>query len=328
MYPGCAVAWQSWPSCFHHKVFVFQVPKEALPAMGKPGLLTITPRDAYLLAVTQLVDAGRLPHVAGVLQRGMAEWETLSAVEAHIASFRKDMSRVAAGRIAILPSGELAGPVVKFMHAVGLMKKCRRLTQEELLDANLFNARNFPLVLNVDGENYAGTIHRDGDGAAAILNYLRSGGFLAMLTSQPLPFCYDGLGASHTPRSLTHQMGLPIACLFEKPPAGAALRMAFIPGQDWLRDYPQSRPFYSEGDLRLRAVLPGTISPDVAYTPIVTVVGDDGRSYGDVAALARYRRGPFRGAGLLYVWSRLLADPELGPRVIEDVIRKIVKLAK
>ena len=44
---------------------------------------------------------------------------------------------------------------------------------------------------------------------------------------------------------------------------------------------------------------------------------------GEIAALARFRQGPFRGARLLYVWSRLLADPDLGPRVIGDVLRKI-----
>jgi hypothetical protein len=280
-----------------------------------------------LVAVTQIADKASQQRVAEVFGRGEAECRAVLAQEAKIANLRGDMSRVPEGRVAILPCSELSGPVVKLMHAAGLMKKCRRLTPEELLDGSLFNARNFPVVLNLDGESYAGTIRHDADGAAAILKYLCSGGFLAMLSSQPLPFCYDGLGISHKPRNLTPTMGLPIAITFEKPPAGAALRMSFLPGQDWLRDY-KATPFFSDGDLRLRSILPGTISPDAAYTPIVTVVGEDGRNYGDIAALARFRQGPFRGARLLYVWSRLLADPELGPRVIEDVMRKIVTLAK
>ena len=115
-----------------------------------------------------------------------------------------------------------------------------------------------------------------------------------MLTSQPLPFCYDGLGNSHKPRNLTPKMGLPIAITFEKPPADVALRIAFLPGQDWLAGYPPSMAFFSEGDLRLRSIRPGTISLDAAYTPIATVVGDGGRNYGDIAAIVRYQRGPFR----------------------------------
>jgi hypothetical protein len=319
----CAIGWGSWPPCFHRKVLACRIPPTSIPAELKGGDLTIAPENAYLLAVTQFVDYQE-SSVAEVFRRGQADCQAVMAEEAKMAHFRAEMSRVPASRIAILPSKDLIGPVVKFMYATGLMKKCRRLTVEELLDAKLFNAKNFPVVLNVDGENYAGTIHHDGDGAAAIVNYLRSGGFLAMLTSQPLPFCYDGLGAVHKPHNLTRKLGLPIASLFEKPPAGAALRISFLPGQDWLTGYPKSMAFFSEGDLRLRSVLPGTISSDATYTSIATVMGDDGRSYGDIAAMASYRSGPLRGAGLLFVWSRLLEDPQLGPRVIEDVIRKIV----
>ena len=76
----------------------------------------------------------------------------------------------------------------------------------------------FPSLLNIGDEEYLGTVHRQGDGAEAILNYLRSGGFLAMLTSQPLPFAYDGLGHTHKVLSLTPRMGIPIAITFEKPP--------------------------------------------------------------------------------------------------------------
>jgi hypothetical protein len=322
------IVWQSWPPCFQRKLFAFQVPKAAMPAAGKIGTLRITPKDgASLLAVTQLVDKSREPHLAEVFAQGEAQCLAALAGEAKVTRFRMLVDGLPAGRIAILPDKELVGPVAKFLYATRLMKKCRRLTPEELLDAKLFNARNFPVLLNVGGENYAGSIHRDGDGVAAILNYLRSGGFLAMLTTQPLPFCYDGLDVSHKPRSLTPKMGFPIANQFETPPANAALRIGFLSDQDWLSGFPREIPFFNEGDLRLRSVEAGAVSRDAVYTPLVTVLGA-GRSYGDIAAVAHFKSGPYRGAGLLFVWSRLLDDPQLGPPLIDAVMRKLLTLAR
>ncbi len=145
-----------------------------------------------------------------------------------------------------------------------------------------------------------------------------------MLTSQPLPFCYDGLGQSHKPHSLTPAMGLPIDITFEKPPEGAALKILVRPGQDWLKGLPPEMPFFTQSDLRLRSIRRSQVSAEAHYQPIVSVVGADGKSFGDAAAYIEFQRGPRRGARLLYVWSRLTMDPQLGPAIIEQILRGIV----
>jgi hypothetical protein len=234
------------------------------------------------------------------------------------------VAKAPAGRVAILPAKSAGGPVFKALQKSGLLKRCRPLKPQELLARDLFSAKNFPILLNVGGEEYAGTVKKEGDGAEAILNYLRSGGFIIMLTSQPLPFFYDGLGDSHEVRSLTPRMGFPITLAFEKPPAGAEITIKLNPDQKFLIEAPAQMPFFTEHDLRLRSVQRGGVSPDAKYTPIYSVVGADGKSYGDAAAFAEFTRGEFKGGRILYVWSRFPQDKEIGPGVIEQMIRFII----
>jgi hypothetical protein len=209
-----------------------------------------------------------------------------------------------------------------------LLKKCRQLKPEEMLDAKLFNAKNFPILLNLSGEEYAGTIKKEGDGAEAILNYLRGGGFIIMLTSQPLPFFYDGLGEPHVVRPLTPKMGFPIIVAFEKPPEGANLKITLNPDQKLITGVPKEMPFFTEGDLRLRAVPRDKVSPDTQYTAIFTVTGADGKGYGDAAAYAEFTRGEFKGGRMLYLWSRFLSDKDLGPGMVEQMIKFIIAQAQ
>ena len=50
----------------------------------------------------------------------------------------------------------------------------------------------------------------------------------------------------------------------------------------------------------------------------------DGKDFGDAACYAEFTRGEFKGARILYVWSRLLADPQLGPPIVGQVIRRVL----
>jgi hypothetical protein len=204
------------------------------------------------------------------------------------------------------------------------MKKCHQLTPAEMLDRKVFTAQRFPILFNLCGEEYAGTIRRKGDGAEAILDYLRSGGCIVMLTSQPLPFYYDGVEDSHRTRSLTPEMGMPIAIVFEKPPEGASLKIRLNPAQKLVTDMPAEIAYAPRDELRLRSISPETVSADADYTPIFTVTGADGKNYGDAAASARFTRGQFRGGRLVYVWSGLTGDRQLGPRIIEQLMDFVI----
>jgi hypothetical protein len=184
------------------------------------------------------------------------------------------------------------------------------------------------VVLNLGGEEYAGSIHKEGDGAEAILNYLRSGGTIAILASQPLPFFYDGAMQQHRVRSLTPRMGVPIGMGFEHPPEDVSLRLHLNPDQSLLTGLPRDTPFFTDGDLRLRSVERGAVSRDAKYTPIYNVRSADAKDFGDAACYAEFTRGEFKGARILYVWSRLLADPQLGPPIVGQVIRWVLAEAQ
>jgi hypothetical protein len=314
-----AIAWRSWPPCFHQKILVAKI---SLPAWAEST--RIVPQNSCLLGVTTLENAQREKSVDALLARGNAELQTLLAQEQTVARLRKLAAEVPEGRIAILPAKSLTGAAAALIDNTGLGKKCRRLTPEELLDPALFNAQNFPLLLNLDGEEYAGTIHREGDGGEAIAGYLRSGGFLVMLTSQPLPFCYDGLGPAHKPHSLTPRLGVTVGHVFEKPPEGVTLSIHVNPAQRIVSGLPPSFPFFSDGDLRLRSMRRKSVSPNAEYTPIVSVSGPEGQEFGEAAAYVRFTRGPFSGARVLYVWSRLSSDKDFGMPILEQVLRFIL----
>ena len=314
-----AIAWRSWPPCFHQKILVAKI---AVPAWAES--IRIVPQNSCLLGITTLRSAAREATIDGLLARGNAELQTVLAQEQTIARLRHLAAGVPAGRIAILPAKSLTGAAAGLMQNAGLWKKCRRLKPEELLDATLFNAKNFPVLINLGGEEYAGSIRREGDGAEAMANYLRSGGFLVMLTSEPLPFCYDGLGPTHKPYSLTPRLGVGVGHVFEKPPEGLPLTIHVNPAQHIVSGLPLSFPFFTEGDLRLRSMRRKDVSPDAEYTPIISVTGPEGKEWGDAAAYVRFTRGPFTGARVLYVWSRLSSDKDFGTAILEHVLRFVL----
>ena len=318
----CAIAWRSWPACFHQKVLVAKI---AVPAWAES--IRITPQDSCLLGVTTLQNASGEKGIDALLARGNAELQTLLARQQSILRLRKLAADVPEGRIAVLPAKNLTGPVAGLMMNARLWKKCRLLKPEDLLDKSLFNAKTFPVLMNLGAEEYAGTIHRQGDGAEAITNYLRSGGFLVMLTSEPLPFCYDGWGPAAKPYSLTPRLGVGVGHVFEKPPEGTPLTFGVNPAQRILSGLPASFPFFTEGDLRLRTMRRNSVSPDAEYTPIISVTGPEGKAFGEAAAYVRFVRGPFTGAQVLYVWSRLSSDKEIGPALLEHALRFITSAA-
>jgi hypothetical protein len=313
------LAWVSWPPCFHQKIVVVEA---AVPLAGR---VTITPVDAHVLAVTSLSDTAEQARVAGLLATARAQYRATLAREQTERALREVAARVPPDRIAILPTGRdaAAGPVVKMLHACGLIRRCRQLTPADVLDPTVLNARRFPVLLNLGGEDYLATIRREGDGAEAILAYLRSGGLLAMLSSQPLPFCYDISSGDPVGRPLTPRMSFPIGGGFEHPPADD-LQLIFPSRQQILSGLPGRLSFLSEGDLRLRTVRREAVAKNAEYTPLATVVRPGGEEFGDAAAYAKFVRGEFRGGRILYVWSGLSADPRVGPSVIGDVIRFLV----
>jgi len=80
--------------------------------------------------------------------------------------------------------------------------------------------------------------------------------------------------------------------------------------------------------LRLRSVLRVAVSHDEKYTPIYTVRSVDGKDFGDAAGFAEFTRGEFKGGRILYIWSHILSDPQLGPPVVGQVLRWVIAEAR
>ena len=170
------------------------------------------------------------------------------------------------------------------------------------------------MVLYLGGEEYPGTIRKEGDGAEAILNYLRSGGTMMVLASGPLPFYYDtGAGRAHV-RSLTPRMGMPIGMGFEQPPLGPALRILLNPNQSVITGLPRDLPFFTEGDLRLRSVRREDVSHDAVYTPLFTVRSTSGTDHGDAGALAQFPGVRSRGRACCTCGRACLPTPSTAQR--------------
>lgn len=314
----CAIAWRSWPPCFRRKILMAR-----LDASGDDAL-QIIPEDSHLVAVTTVADASQERRLRQLFQTGQAECQAALAEEQKIGELAARVAKARPDRIAILPAKTLAGPVVSVMRRSGLMKKCRLLTPAEMLDPQVLSAEKFPVLLDLGGEEYAGTVRRAGDGGEAILRYLRSGGTIMMLTSGPLPFYYDTLDGPLHVRSLTPQMGMPIAAGFESPPQGSSLEIRWNAAQKLIGGMPAATAFSPRAEMRLRAIRREDVSPEAVYTPIFSVVGADGTCYGDAAAEAHFTRGPFRGARLLYVWSGLLGDRQIGLAIIEQMLDLLI----
>jgi hypothetical protein len=69
-------------------------------------------------------------------------------------------------------------------------------------------------------------------------------------------------------------------------------------------------PFPEGGDRRWRPMLAALAPATHDYTPLITLIDSTGRSWGEGAAIVRYRAGELKGATLAYVWFRLLEMPQ------------------
>src|ERR1039457_3881934 len=193
--------------------------------------------------IWQPVQAALTNASAGFVQ---AELQTL-AVLALQASF----ATLPTGKIALLPLST-SGAGANFAAATGLNQKWDTLTELQLVNSNQFNATRYPLAFHLAGENYVKTVVTNGDGNAAITQYLAGGGTLVILATGPFPFYY-GYGPSDLAGPsdpLLPVLGLPIQG-FEVAPSGIGMQR--YTNQSVLLSVLTVFPF-PPGDQRLRAV--------------------------------------------------------------------------
>jgi len=139
--------------------------------------------------------------------------------------------------------------------------RIKELTWHDVLDPAVFNAKKLPVVLNAAAETYTQTVKEDGDVDKALVLYLREGGTLVAMTTQPFPFYYNQDGE---PVVSAGKFGFPICGSgalgrediprdassrgWETPPAGVKLQ--FRIDTERLPGLPETVPFPTAGDLR------------------------------------------------------------------------------
>lgn len=323
-----APAIQGWPPLLQWRVWMV-----SHPLTGE--LRTVTPQGCalYALTLSDLSEAQLQLTLSAMQQKRqdyLAEQQTQRRWQSVISKLQPLQS------IAVLPTPLVpphGHPLVKGAHRAREFGLLHLLTPEQLVTPSVFNPTRYPLALYLGGENYYQTVRQPGDGEQAVIEYLRKGGNLLVSPTLPYPFYYNERGV---PTVFAPQIGLPISGRgiegreervagkevrgWERPPQGVALHFIRNPKQKVLTSLPDQIPFPTEGDLRWRPMVNIWDEQEADYTPILTLVDDAGKEYGDAIAVVEFRSGQFRGAKLIYIWHRLTAEPETALLILGDVI--------
>lgn len=214
-------------------------------------------------------------------------------------------------RIGVLPDLTPISPIVFWLGEAGIPLD---FLDRERVAAGL-DPQETPIVLYAGGEHFVQTEREPLDVLRGLQAYLRRGGLLIAAASLPLPFYYDGSGKAVKGDTAlgfrifgTGQQPLPG---WEQPPTGVALH--FGVNQEALPLLPARLDFPAGGDLRWRPMGRFGLSPSDVYTPLVTLEGPEGRSFGDAVAYVEHRGSEPVGGRNLYVWFRLLDHPQADP---------------
>jgi hypothetical protein len=326
---------QGWPPLFEWQIGMLRVDTPA-------AVTSVTPKDATVFAVTVAGPKADLAETTRALKAKEAEVQARLATVAGLREL-SDLFETFAGHIAVLPvpgaGSPQSAPLVKLMREAGMKDAVTALTAEQVVDPGYFTAERFWVTLYLGGEEYQNTVREKGDVIAAIQRYLHEGGTLVALPTAPFPFYYDETGK---PNVRAADVGLPVngsglegrrdqlpeaermrISGWEKPPEGRDLAFHLNPDQSVIASLPKTFPFPESGDPRWRP-LANVIGDAGDYTPILTLKDQDGNSYGDGAAMIRYKAGPLAGGRVLYVWSTLAHSQEYQAPLTVDLLRYLL----
>ena len=315
-----AFAWKAWPPIYSGRLVLTQIklkPNSVVEGIDPMG------RMVWAITTARLTKENNEYYgiVSNSLAQGVTEFKVIRRQKEAISNLRALVADFPANKIAVLPPSP-SGAIYGFLQKIGLMDKMARLSNNQLIDASVFNARNTPVAMYLDGEDYVHTVKNIADGASAVERFIKEGGILILCASQPWPMFYATGSGPRRSEALTGRLGLPLNMALEGLPSEKVI-IKFNPNQEIIKlsvaefDFP-------EGDTRLRAIDVKHIPKDVKYTPIATAVGASGRNYGDAAGLLEFPNG----AKILYIAHILQNEPVYGFEIQESIIKYIIKMAK
>ena len=223
-------------------------------------------------------------------------------------------------KIALLPPWQ-EGPAFSYLKKEGLLSKTKTITPQELIDAKSFNVKKYPVAIYMGGEHYVATVKKEDDGIKAYLDYLKEGGTIVYLPTEPWPMYYELEDGEETEEENIFFEDLEFNLTGPEDPPEST-KMEFNKDQNILKGLPENMKFPTDGDLRMRALNPDSITEDIELTSILTV-----EDYGDLIGYIEYTDGIYKGGKILYVWSRLL-DQDYGEKIMSEVFKFIDKQVK
>jgi hypothetical protein len=307
--------WHSWPENFHQRLVMahFSFAPTQVPVRVEAGANLV-------FAVT--LGKNITPTQLSWYNNGLAAAKTQAAIDEHYAALSGLVaSRIGDRRIAIIPPiarMDFFSPELTFYRLGGISAQLDVLTEQQLVDPNVFNAAIYPVALYMGIEDYIRTVTTDGDGEQAIQRYLSQGGVLvfAASTGGPWPMYYPiDKGVKGTGNPLLPRLGIPMYGPWESPPG--PLTVDFSSNQDVITGLPASFPFPTSGNPMLRLADLTRVGSDVSITPILTIDG-----LGSPAFLAKFASGPMKGGQVLYIWSTFL-EQDYAHTLYDGVIRFI-----
>lgn len=167
-------------------------------------------------------------------------------------------------------------------------------------------ADRYPVVLYTGGEHYRSTVKKAGDVDAALVDYLKAGGWLVVLPGKPWPFYYD---EDDETVNRSSRFGLPLRLGWENPPKDR--KLYFVQPDRTMPHLPERFAFPTSGDLRWR---PFFAPEQGGHISLLELRDGDGKYLGDAIAYAK----PPGGGKVIYVWFALLDGPH-GDAVLYDV---------
>ena len=214
--------------------------------------------------------------------------------------------------IGVLP--DYSGQAVFWLAEVGI--PLEELSWPQLLDPQVLDPKQLPMIVYAGGEHYVRTVHKDGDVEAALQRYLSGGGMLIACDWQPSPFHYDQTGQ---PNVASRRLGLPIngsgpvrqsdkqkpafVRSWETPPKDVEL--TFYVDSQRLPGLPATVAFPTIGDQRWRPATEAMAAPGDVYWPLARLRDAHGNCYGDGIVYIEHRVSPPVGGRNLYVWMRM-----------------------
>ena len=312
------LAWRGWPTMFDRMVLL----DYALAPAGH-AVTGVDPQGCLVMGATLCTDnSTNWQWVQSGLSSAAAAWvkdETALLAQAALQNF---FSQSQAGRIALLPAGQTfdyRGPALDFAGTNGLACRWTALSPAQYADTNLFNATLFPLAFYMGDDDYYANVNTNGDGRAALLNFLQGGGTLVVMSPSPSPLYYacdagQDTGPTEGTNGLLCSLGLPWVH-YDAAPANAAFQIdtneATMPNLNRSFPFPQSQV----GAFGL--IDPTQVQAADSYVSWISLT--NGSLIGDAACCIQFHQGRAANGTIVYISNALLKSPQ-SPVIMADAV--------